>query len=160
MSLLKSKAPLDVNAAGEVRLHAEKIEAAHISAKGLLHLFGEDLSKLINLKQDRGVRIEGNDIFLSPGKMLPPPKIEGKVIGVRIDGHRLVLTFGSADSTELTPPLKAESYIYHRRGVLRFGKLTMTDSDLELVNDPRHSPFDFSLPDYNRPLVAGYSKTP
>jgi len=36
-----------------------------------------------------------------------------------------------------------------RSGVLRFGKLTMTDSDLELVNDPPGSPFDFSPSDYN-----------
>jgi hypothetical protein len=61
-------------------------------------------------------------------------------------------------STGMALPFKAESYVYHRGGVLRFGKLTMTDSDLELVNDPPHSPFDFSLPDYNRQLVAGYSK--
>jgi hypothetical protein len=34
----------------------------------------------------------------------------------------------------------------------------MAGSDLELVNDPPRSPFDFSLPDYNRQHVAGYSK--
>jgi hypothetical protein len=120
------KGTLDVNTAGDVRLHADKIEAAHISAKGLLHLFGEDLSQLINVKQDRGVRIAGNDILLSPGKMLPPPKIQGKVIGVRIEGDRLVLTFGSAASTELTPPFKANGYIYHRGGSAAFRK---TDYD-------------------------------
>jgi len=152
------KGALDVNAVGDVLLHAEKVEAAHVSAKGLLHLFGEDLSKLVNLKQDRGVRIEGNDIVLSPGKMLPAPKMEGKITGVRIEGDRVVLIFGSTASTGLVLPFKAESYVYHRGGVLRFGKLTMADSDLELVNDPPHSPFDFSLPDYNLQLVAGYSK--
>jgi hypothetical protein len=66
---------LDVNPAGDVRLHAEKVEAAHIPVKGLLHLLGEDLSKLINLKQDRGVRVEGDDILLMPAKLLPPPHI-------------------------------------------------------------------------------------
>jgi hypothetical protein len=126
--------------------------------KGLLHLFGEDLSKLINLKQDRGVKLAGDDILLDPGGMLPPPRIQGKVTGVRIEGQQIVLTFGSGAVKDLSPPFKAGSYIYHRGGVLRFGKLTMTDSDLELVNDPPHSPFDFSLPDYDRQLVAGYSK--
>ena len=151
------KGTLDVNAAGDVRLRAGRVEAAHVSAKELLHLFGGDLSKLVNLKQDRGVRIEGDDILLSPATILPPPKIEGTVTGVRVEGDRIVLTFGAATSTGLRPPFKAASYIYHRGGVLRFGKLTMTDSDLELVNYPPHSPFDFSLPDYNRQLVAGYS---
>jgi hypothetical protein len=34
----------------------------------------------------------------------------------------------------------------------------MTDSDLEIVDNSPSTPFDFSLPDYNRQLVAGYSK--
>jgi hypothetical protein len=100
------KGALDVNAAGDVRLRAEKVEAAHVPAKGLLHLFGEDLSKLVNLKRDRGVRIEGDDIILSPGKMLPPPKMEGKVaFGVRpvrerLGWHRRVVDGGRASLIE------------------------------------------------------------
>jgi hypothetical protein len=42
--------------------------------------------------------------------------------------------------------------------VLRFGKLMMTDADLEIIDQSPGSPFDFSLPNYNRQLVAGYSK--
>jgi hypothetical protein len=49
------------------------------------------------------------------------------------------------------------SYIYHRGGVLRFGKLTVTDADLEIVDENPKTPFDFSLPDYSRQLVPGYS---
>jgi len=48
--------------------------------------------------------------------------------------------------------------MYHRGGILRFGKLTMSDADLEILSDSQRTPFDFSLPDYNRQLTAGYSK--
>jgi hypothetical protein len=48
--------------------------------------------------------------------------------------------------------------MYHRGGVLRFGKLTMSDADLEIVSESQHTPFEFSLADYNRQLTAGYSK--
>jgi hypothetical protein len=34
----------------------------------------------------------------------------------------------------------------------------MGDTDLEIVNEPPHSPFEFSLPVYDRHLTAGYSK--
>ncbi len=34
----------------------------------------------------------------------------------------------------------------------------MIDSDLEIVNLSRRSPFDFSVPEYDRQLAAGYSK--
>ena len=65
------------------RLHVDKIAAAHLPVKGLLHFFGEDLAKLIKLKQDRGVTVEGDSILLHPDRMLPPPRIEGKVAAVR-----------------------------------------------------------------------------
>lgn len=143
---------------GEIRLHADKFRSAHVPFKGLLHLFGEDLSKLINIKQDRGVTLQGDDIFLNPGRMLPPPRIQGKVTAVRIEGGRIVQTFESKNAKPLTLPYNARNYIYHRGGVLRFGKLTMSDADLEIVDQSPRTPFDFSLLEYNRQLVAGYSK--
>ena len=149
---------LDVTADGRIRMHADKVTSAHLPVKGLLHLFGKDLSRLVNLKQDRGVRIEGDDILLDPSKMLPPPRMEGKVTAVRIEGDKIVQTFGAETGGALTPPHPAPSFLYHRGGVLRFGKLTMTDTDLEIVSDPQAPWFDFSVPAYNRQLVAGYSK--
>ncbi len=49
--------------------------------------------------------------------------------------------------------------MYFRGGALRFGKLTMADADLALVDQEPKSPFDFSLAGYNDQLVAGYSKS-
>jgi len=149
---------LDATPAGEIRLHVDKIVSAHLPVKGLLHFFGEDLAKLINLKQDRGMTAEGDNILLRPDRMLPPPRIEGKVTAVRIEGDRIVLTFGSGGAKPLSLPYSTGSYMYHRGGILRFGKLTMSDADLEIVSDSQRTPFDFSLPDYNRQLTAGYSK--
>lgn len=144
---------------GILRLHAEKIKSAHIPFKGLLHMFGEDLSKVINTNEARGVRIEGDDILLFPDRITPPPHIKGRVTAVRIEGQRIVQVFGSgAWTNDLHPPVQARNYIYHRGGVLQFGKLTMTDSDLEIVDDDPRTPFDFFLADYNRQLAAGYSK--
>ncbi len=48
--------------------------------------------------------------------------------------------------------------MYSRGGTLRFGKLTMDDTDLLLIDaDPKGS-FEFSPLKYNDQLVAGYSK--
>lgn len=149
---------LDVTANGEIRLHADKISSAHVPFKGLMHLFGEDLAKLIHIKKDHGVAIEGDDIFLDPTRMLPAPRIRGRVTAIRVEGDLIVQTFGSPGGKLMIPPYKASNYLYHRGGVLRFGKLTMTDADLEIVDESPNSPFEFSLPDYNRQLVAGYSK--
>ena len=57
----------------------------------------------------------------------------------------------------LRPPLARTAYIYHRGGLLRFGKLTMRDADLKIIGRPAR-PFDF-FQKHSRQLVAGYSKS-
>lgn len=144
---------------GGIRLHADKVSTAHVPMKGLLHLFGEDLAKVVNTNEARGVRMEGDDVILFPSRLTPPPHIVGTVTRVEIDRDRIIETFGApGNARPLTPPRKVRNYLYHRGGVLRFGKLTMTDADLQLIDMDQKDPFDFFLGDYNRQLVAGYSK--
>jgi len=144
---------------GGIRLHADKASAAHVPMKGLLHLFGEDLAKLVNTNEAHGVRMEGDDIILIPSHLTPPPHILGSVTRVEINGDRIIETFGAKGSERmLVPHRKVRNYLYHRGGVLRFGKLTMTDADLEIIDMNQKDPFEFFLGDYNRQLVAGYSK--
>jgi hypothetical protein len=143
---------------GEIRVHAHKIKSAHIPVKGLLHLLGEDLSKLVNRNAGRGMRIVGDDIILSPRNLTPPPHLDGRVTQVTIQDGKIVQEFASGRRPAvLKPPYPAQAYIYHRGGVLRFGKLTMTDADLEIVGN-RPGVFDFFQREYQKQLIAGYSK--
>jgi hypothetical protein len=80
------------------------------------------------------------------------------VTSVRVVDGVLVQTFGSGERQRLSPPAVSRNYIYWRGGELQFGKLTMTDTDLELVDDDPDDPFDFSIDQWNDQLVAGYSK--
>jgi hypothetical protein len=47
----------------------------------------------------------------------------------------------------------------YRDNELRFGKLTMHDTDMILIDMDPQDPFDFYLDYYKDQLVAGYSKT-
>jgi hypothetical protein len=49
--------------------------------------------------------------------------------------------------------------MWYRGGVLRFGKLTMNDTDMRLIDADPSDPFDFFPDHYKDQLVAGYSKT-
>ena len=143
---------------GRVRLHADSIKSAHVPIKGLLHFLGEDLSKLIHENQGRGIEVEGDDIILSPERLTPAPHLHGHVQRVDISDGRLLMVLDSGHHPpSLKPPFPSASYIYHRGGVLRFGKLTMTDADLEIVGD-RPGAFNFFQREYEKQLVAGYSK--
>ena len=139
---------------GEIRLHANKIQAAHLPVKGLMDLFGIELADLISTKKIAGVRTAGDDLILNPEQILPPPHIEGRVTQIRIEGDRIVQTFGNG-SVQTSEP---GNYMAYRGNQLRFGKLTMTDTDMILIDmDPR-DPFDFYIDHYKDQLVAGYTK--
>lgn len=154
----KIEASLSVTEDGRVRVHADHIQADHLPVKGLLHFLGEDLEKLIHENPGRGVQAQGDDLILSPSALTPPPHIQGRVTHVSVAGDVLELTFDSGRRpAPLKPPFQTDAYIYHRGGVLRFGKLTMNDADLEIVGD-RPGEFTFFQKEYKKQLVAGYSK--
>lgn len=144
---------------GNIRVHADKIKSKGVPVKGLLHFLGEDLAKLLKQNAGRGIQVEGDDLILNLRALTPPPHMVGKVSRASIVDGKVVQHFDSGrHPAPLKPPLAAPAYIYHRGGVLRFGKLTMQDADLEIVGD-RPGAFNFFQREYLKQLVAGYSKS-
>ena len=156
-----TKLTVSVTDDGRLLLHVESLKAAGVPAKGLLNVLGLELDDLVNLQNRHDVTIDGNDIVIAPGEALPPPQIRGRLSKVVANERGLVLTFlsaGQPGAGGVPRVAAARNYIYFARGTIRFGKLTMTDADLQLIdNDPR-DPFDFFPAQYQRQLVAGYSK--
>jgi hypothetical protein len=145
---------------GWILIHPVSMKAAGFVPKGVLDFFGLELERLVKLKRTPGVKIVGDDFLLDPERLLPPPRIRGKLTKTWIENGVVFEQFGSGDARPaLTPPdARARNYMYYRGGVLKFGKLTMEDTDLLLVDANQKSLFDFSPAEYNRQLVAGYSK--
>ena len=132
----------------------ERIRTAGIGIK----LFGVDMAKLINARNSRGISVDDNDIILDPAQALPPPRMRGRVTAVRVQGDEIIQVFGTG-KPQSAPKLSKANYMAYRGGVLRFGRLTMNDADLLLIDADPRDPFDFSPDHYNDHLVAGYSKT-
>jgi hypothetical protein len=148
---------------GELRIHPSSVKAAGIGVGGLMKFFGLNLEKLVKLKgAARGVRIEKDDFFLNPAQLLPPPTVQGRVGAVEVNDTAIVLAFQPPAGREVhqlqVPDPKATNYMYYRGATLRFGKLTMNDTDLLIKDAVPEDPFDFFLDQYNAQLVAGYSK--
>lgn len=142
---------------GKIQLHADKVKALHLPVKGLMDLLGIEISDLIKTGKVRGVTAEKDDLILDPQTLLPPPHIAGKVTAVHLEGNNVVQTFGTT-RTEMPLQVAATNYMYYRGNQLRFGKLTMTDTDLALIDMDPKDPFDFYLDHYKEQLVAGYTK--
>lgn len=143
---------------GKIRIHATKLKAAHLPVKGLMKLLGLDMAKLINTRNTRGISVDDNDIILDPALMLPPPKMRGRIAAVRIEGDEIIQTFGGEKRQAVTQSRRS-NYIAYHGGVLRFGKLTMTNSDMRLIDADPADPFEFFPDHYKEHLVAGYSRT-
>jgi hypothetical protein len=153
---------LSVTSKGEIRLHPESVKALGIPVGGLMKLFGLQLQRLIDIREAQGVRLEKNDFILTPSELLPPPRVKGAVRSVTLGDSSVVQVFHRAAGEALAPLRppreKGENYMFFRGGTLRFGKLTMTGTDLEIVDADPSDPFDFYLDHYNKQLVAGFDK--
>ena len=154
---------LHVTRDGRLRLHPTSVKVAGIGVTGLMRTFGLELEKLVHVRPERGVEIQGNDFLLAPPALLPPPRIAGRVTSVRLEPDRIEQTFGGSTRSgrfaQLRPPdPSAPNYMFYRGRVLRFGKLTMADADLQIVDADPRDPFDFYLAHLNQQLVAGQSR--
>jgi hypothetical protein len=124
-----------------------------------MKIFHIEMDDLLKVKPGKGVVVRDNDLILDPSLLLPAPSMRGIITNARIEGDAIVQTFGNGAVRHLSPPPMSKNYIYWRGSSLSFGKLTMTETDLELVDmDPKDA-FDFNVEHWNDQLVAGYSKT-
>jgi hypothetical protein len=155
----------DVSAtpAGEIRVHPVSMKICSIPGKGLMEALGITLAKLLDVSQAKGVRVAGNDLFLDPIHLLPPPAISGRLTGVKVEPTRLVQYFGAAADTvspsSVMPDSDAANYMLFHDGTLQFGKLFMVHADMEVVDLTPQDPFDFDIGRYHEQLVAGSHRT-
>jgi hypothetical protein len=153
---------VEVTPAGELRLRPVKIKAFGIPVKGVMELFGMKLQKMLDLRKATGIRVERNDLIISPTAIVPPPLIHGRLAAIELSDSTMVQVFRK-ERGPVPPPLdrpdsSAANYMYFKGGSLRFGLLTMTPADLFIKDaDPSNS-FDVFLAHYNDQLVAGFSR--
>src|SRR6266851_6356908 len=157
----ESEGSLSATDDGEIRIHIQRIKAAHLPVKGIMDLLGVKIANLISTKKVRGIRVDGDDLLIDVEQILPPPRIEGRVTSVRIEGPQLVEVFGTLprDRGRARPMVGSQgNYMAYRGARLRFGKLTMSDTDMILIDMDPKDPFDFYLDHYRDQLVAGHTK--
>jgi hypothetical protein len=147
---------------GRLRLHAEKVKAVGVPVKGLLDLVGVDVEDLMKMPPESGIRADKDDLLLDTAALMPPPRMEGKLTSAAVTGGRLRLRMAGAAAPPPRPatlPLpSARNYLYFFGGSIRFGKLTMADADMQLIDADPSTPFDFFPAKYEAQLVAGYSR--
>ena len=162
--------PFEITAAmsltpeGIIRLRPTHARMLGINGLKLLHALRLHLDDMIDLSGSQGATVKGDDIYLDPKKILPPPAIAGTLASARVEGHEVVIEFedtpeDSVFGRYVLPDSSSPNFVYFRGAQLQFGKLLMDDTDLQIVDADPTDPLDLNLEDYARQLVAGTSRT-
>ncbi|HUQ79515.1 MAG TPA: hypothetical protein VM076_00180 [Gemmatimonadaceae bacterium] len=154
---------LSLTDSGWIRLHPTKVRVLGVNGSSLLHALGLRLDDLLDLSGSMAARVKGDDIYLDPMKILPPPAIAGRLTSVRVEGDAMVQEFAiQPDDSVFTryarPDSVAPNYLFFRGGRLRFGRLEMRDTNLQILDLDPSDRFDLFLAEYTKQLVAGYSR--
>ena len=140
---------------GKIRIHSEQVKAFKIPVKGIMGLFGVELVNVLDTSKVDGIDTDKNDLILDLGQLLPPPHIQGTVTAVRVENGKILTIFGAAEKND---PWEKGNYMAFRGGRLRFGKITMENSDLSLFDLDPSDALDWFQDRYKDQLVSGYSK--
>ncbi len=142
---------------GRLRVRTEKVTALRIPVKGMMGLFGIELANVVNTSKIEGMDTDKDDLLMDLGRLLPPPHIKGKVTAVRIENNAIVTIFGNPAEPPAVP-VEKDNYMSFSGNSVRFGKLTMDNTDLTLLDLDPNDPLDWNQDHYKEQLVAGYSK--
>jgi len=145
---------------------ANEIKIGAVGVTGLLKAIHVTMQAMIDPPSSGQVRVEKNTILIDVLSELPAPHVHGVVTAVDCCDRGIGLTLGApaaaGDSAlrAIAPSaMSAPNFIAIRHGSLRFGKMTMTDSELDLMDADPADPFDFFLRDYQCQLAAGDAHT-
>ena len=139
-----------------IRVHVTKLDVLKVPLKALLGKLHVTVADLFQPKSIAGVSISGNDIFFDTQLLLPPPHIRGQLKKVKIANPDLEEIYGDArDDVERTEQWR--NFLRLRGGTIDFGKLTMNNVDLIMIDISKDAWFDLDLANYQNQLVNGYT---
>jgi hypothetical protein len=151
---------LSVTPDGRIRMATDKVKALHVPVKGVMGLFGIELAKVINTSKIPGIDTDKNDLLMDLSTLLPPPHIRGKLSAVGLEPNAIVTWFGDAATLNFKPGAETDrSYMAFQGNSVRFGKLTMQDTDLRVLGLDPADELDWNQDHYKEQLAAGYAKT-
>jgi hypothetical protein len=153
---------LSPSAEGDIRLQPTAVSVAGLPVGGLMDLFDVEMEEVLDSNQARGFRVVEDTIVFDPERMVPAPVMRGEVVALRIDERGLHQTLRGERAPR--PGIEAAdgdaaNFMFFAGGRLRFGKLTMAGTDLQIVDRDPKDPFHFAVRRWNEQLVAGYSRT-
>jgi hypothetical protein len=147
---------LSVNPDGRLRVRTEKVKALHLNVKKVMNVFGIELASLLSSSKILGISVDKDDLIMDLGELLPPPHIRGKVSAVQVTGNSILIMFGDGGKSPSSE--EKGSYMQFEGNRVQFGKITMDNTDLTILDMDPGDPLDWSQDSYREQLVQGYAR--
>lgn len=140
-----------------IQIHVTKLNVLKLPMKGLLGMFKVTLSDLFKVHNLPGLEVTENDIRFDTHALLPPPHIRGHLTRVHVVNPDLEEIYGDAkEDVERTEEWR--NFLRLSGGTIDFGKLTMHNVDLIMIDISKDPWFDLDLANYQEQLVNGYTR--
>ncbi len=140
-----------------IQIHVNKIDVLKVPMKWLLGGLHVTLADLFHPQGTTGIEVSGNDIFLDTLQVLPPPHIRGTLTYVHFIYPDVEEVYGNA-GPDVAHVEQWRNFLKLSHGTLDFGKLTMNNVDLIMVDISNDAWFDLDLANYQKQLVNGYTR--
>jgi hypothetical protein len=140
-----------------LEVQVSKINVLKIPFKAILGGLHIKLADLLPSEPIRGVQLEGDKIYFDSNQLLPPPYIRGTLTKVSLGNPDLEAVYGDV-TKDVAKVEEWRNFLRLTGGTLNFGKLTMRNVDLMMVDISQDAWFDLDLARYQDQLVNGYSR--
>lgn len=141
-----------------VRMHVEKLSALKIPMKGLLGAFKLKIGDLFDPKGKEGIDVHEDNIDLDVNKLLPPPRAEGVLTDVKVSPNGDLMEYYGKPHEEVIRRKQWQNFMRLRGGTVNFGKLTMHNTDLLMVDTSQGDWLNFDVNRYQDQLVNGTTR--
>jgi hypothetical protein len=142
---------------GRIHLHVDRLSVLKLPVKGLLGGFHVSIADLMGKTSIPGIEASENDLYFDTQKLLPAPHIHGTLTLVHVMNPDIEVMYGDAQD-DAARTEQWHNFLALKGGTLDFGKLTMHNVDLIMIDASKDAWFDLDLVNYQAQLVNGYTR--
>ncbi len=142
---------------GRIHLHVDRLSVLKLPVKGLLGDFHVRIADLMGKTSVAGIEASKDDLYFDTQKLLPAPHIHGILTRVRVMNPDIEVIYGEAQN-DAARTEQWHNFLALKGGTLDFGKLTMHNVDLIMIDASKDAWFDLDLVNYQAQLVNGYTR--
>jgi hypothetical protein len=142
---------------GRIHLHVDRLSVLKLPVKGLLGDFHVSIADLMGKTSVDGIEASQNDLYFDTQKLLPAPHIHGTLTRIRVMNPDIEVMYGDAQN-DVARTEQWHNFLALKGGTVDFGKLTMHNVDLIMIDASKDAWFDLDLVNYQAQLVNGYTR--